>query len=297
MERRIVVLVGGNERVVSTISWSDTAEDVIRRLVPQSKSSSPHILLETWGGCSRMIRPRERVMNVLDGWGFGCQDEPLLQLIKKSSSKLYKSRRTKRRYHCCKVAARKRDPPTPLQPRSKKAKMRDILTIIRRLRKQLLDYRTLTAPNHPSQKKVSFPVDISSLPPELEDDFAALQEALIEEEREEADLQRRKEELTGNILSQERELGTLKTSISTLEAKVKNEEHKKLRLIETTGPPELEGAQKEVAKLQNDLSVRIKLNKLQVSKLQEVNNNVSKVEQEIEEVNKKIATLRLETHL
>ncbi len=31
MERRIVVLVGGNERVVSTISWSDTAEDVIRR--------------------------------------------------------------------------------------------------------------------------------------------------------------------------------------------------------------------------------------------------------------------------
>ncbi len=63
-------------------------------------------------------------------------------------------------------------------------------------------------------------MDISSLPPELEDDFAALQEALIEEEREEADLQRRKEELTGNILSQERELGTLKTSISTLEAKV-----------------------------------------------------------------------------
>ncbi len=48
---------------------------------------------------------------------------------------------------------------------------------------------------------------------------------------------------------------------------MKNEEHKKLRLIETTGPPELEGAQKEVAKLQNDLSVRIKLNKLQVSKV------------------------------
>ncbi len=66
----------------------------------------------------------------------------------------------------------------------------------------------------------SFPVDISSLPPELEDDFAALQEALIEEKREEADLQRRKEELTGNILSQERELDSLKTSISTLEPKV-----------------------------------------------------------------------------
>ena len=48
---------------------------------------------------------------------------------------------------------------------------------------------------------------------------------------------------------------------------MKNEEQKKLRLIETTGPPELEGAQKEVAKLQNDLSVRIKLNKLQVSKV------------------------------
>ncbi len=63
-------------------------------------------------------------------------------------------------------------------------------------------------------------MDISSLPPELEDEFAALQEALIEEEREEADLQRRKEELTGNILSQERELDSLKTSISTLEAKV-----------------------------------------------------------------------------
>ena len=39
-----------------------------------------------------MIGSRERVMNVLDGWGFGYQDEPLLQLIKKSSSKLYKSR-------------------------------------------------------------------------------------------------------------------------------------------------------------------------------------------------------------
>lgn len=48
---------------------------------------------------------------------------------------------------------------------------------------------------------------------------------------------------------------------------MKNEEHKIARLIETTGPPELEDAQKEVAKLQSDLSVRLKLNKLQASKV------------------------------
>ena len=47
-----------------------------------------------------------------------------------------------------------------------------------------------------------------------------------------------------------------------------NEEHKVARLIETTGPPELEDAQREATKLQNDLSVRSKLNKLQTSKVQ-----------------------------
>ena len=52
---------------------------------------------------------------------------------------------------------------------------------------------------------------------------------------------------------------------------VKNEEHKLARLIETTGPPELEDAQKEVAKLQNELIVRTKLNKLQTSKVHVIN--------------------------
>ena len=63
-------------------------------------------------------------------------------------------------------------------------------------------------------------MDIGSLPPELEDDFVALQEGLMEEEREKSDLIRRKEELNMNILSQERELDTLTESISSLEAKV-----------------------------------------------------------------------------
>lgn len=48
----------------------------------------------------------------------------------------------------------------------------------------------------------------------------ALQEALMEEEKENSDLLRRKDELTGNIVSQERELETLKASVSALEAKV-----------------------------------------------------------------------------
>ena len=63
-------------------------------------------------------------------------------------------------------------------------------------------------------------MDIGSLPPELEDDFVALQEGLMEEEQERSDLIRRKEELNRNILSQERELETLVESISSLEAKV-----------------------------------------------------------------------------
>ncbi len=68
--------------------------------------------------------------------------------------------------------------------------------------------------------QLSLATDVNSLPPELEDDFVALQEALIEEEKEKSDLQRRKEELHQNILSQQRELDTLMKSISTLEAQV-----------------------------------------------------------------------------
>lgn len=68
--------------------------------------------------------------------------------------------------------------------------------------------------------QLSLATDVNSLPPELEDDFVALQEGLIEEEREKSDLQRRQDELNQNILSQQRELDTLMASISTLEAKV-----------------------------------------------------------------------------
>lgn len=32
MERRVAVLVGGKERVVITVDWSETAQDVIKRL-------------------------------------------------------------------------------------------------------------------------------------------------------------------------------------------------------------------------------------------------------------------------
>ncbi len=120
----MTVLVGGKERVATTISWSDTAKELIKRsatcfytacllaitlsdscnlyiclythrLAPQSPSnSSSYILLETWRGCSRRIPPNERVLKVLDDWGFGTSlGEPVLQLIKKSSNALYKPRR------------------------------------------------------------------------------------------------------------------------------------------------------------------------------------------------------------
>ena len=63
-------------------------------------------------------------------------------------------------------------------------------------------------------------MDASSLPPELEEEFVALQEALAEEERENSDLVRRREELSGNIQSQKREMETLEESLSMLEVKV-----------------------------------------------------------------------------
>lgn len=61
---------------------------------------------------------------------------------------------------------------------------------------------------------------MGSLPPEFADECVALQEELEEEKKESADLLRRKNELTSNITSQERETGTLTETISLLEARV-----------------------------------------------------------------------------
>ena len=48
---------------------------------------------------------------------------------------------------------------------------------------------------------------------------------------------------------------------------VLNEQHKLNRVIETSGPPELAEAQKEIDKLQNELKMRTKLNELQSAKV------------------------------
>ena len=68
--------------------------------------------------------------------------------------------------------------------------------------------------------QVNLPIDVSTLPPELEDECVALQEEYEEERKESADLLRRKDELTSNILSQKTDTETLMQTISSLEAKV-----------------------------------------------------------------------------
>lgn len=57
------------------------------------------------------------------------------------------------------------------------------------------------------------------------------------------------------------------TSFAWEYIQVLNEQHKLNRVIETSGPPELAEAEKEVAKLQNELKMRTKLNELQSSKV------------------------------
>ena len=64
---------------------------------------------------------------------------------------------------------------------------------------------------------------MSTLPPELEDECVALQEEYEEESKENADLVRRKDELTSNILSQKTDIETLQQTISTLEARVSHQ--------------------------------------------------------------------------
>ena len=57
------------------------------------------------------------------------------------------------------------------------------------------------------------------------------------------------------------------TIIIYMGIQVLNEQHKLNRVIETSGPPELAEAEKEVGKLQNELKMRTKLNELQSSKV------------------------------
>ena len=68
--------------------------------------------------------------------------------------------------------------------------------------------------------QLSLPINVTTLPPELEDECIALQEEYEEERKENADLLRRKDELSSNILSQKTDCETLTESISTLEARV-----------------------------------------------------------------------------
>ena len=69
--------------------------------------------------------------------------------------------------------------------------------------------------------QLSLPINVTTLPPELEDECIALQEEYEEERKENAALLRRKDELSSNILSQKTDSETLTESISTLEARVR----------------------------------------------------------------------------
>ena len=71
-----------------------------------------------------------------------------------------------------------------------------------------------------TQTQLTLPIDLSTLPPALEDECIALQEVYEEERKENADLVRRKEELTSNILSQRNDIETLMETISSLDAQV-----------------------------------------------------------------------------
>ena len=68
--------------------------------------------------------------------------------------------------------------------------------------------------------QLTLPIDMSTLPPELEDQCIALQEEYEEERKENSDLLRRKNELTSNILSLNNEIETLTETISSLDAQV-----------------------------------------------------------------------------
>lgn len=74
-------------------------------------------------------------------------------------------------------------------------------------------------------RQVKLPIDVSTLPPELEDECVALQEEYEEESKENADLLRRKDELMSNILSQKTDIETLQQTISTLETRVSHHSH------------------------------------------------------------------------
>ena len=78
---------------------------------------------------------------------------------------------------------------------------------------------------HSLLRQVKLPIDVSTLPPELEDECVALQEEYEEESKENADLLRRKDELTSNILSQKTDIETLQQTISTLETRVSPHSH------------------------------------------------------------------------
>lgn len=65
---------------------------------------------------------------------------------------------------------------------------------------------------------------MSTLSPELKDECIALQEEYEEEKKENADLVRRRNELTSNIVSQNTDTELLTERVSSLEAKVRHKD-------------------------------------------------------------------------
>ena len=68
-------------------------------------------------------------------------------------------------------------------------------------------------------------MDIESLPEDQREEGLALLEAITEEKKEEEDLYKRREELSDKIGLQEKELKTVKETVSSLEARVNTMHH------------------------------------------------------------------------
>lgn len=64
--RAVCVTVDGTRRILNGLDWRTTAEDVIRRLKP---NSGPQILVESWHGCIRRIGKDEYICQLLEEWG------------------------------------------------------------------------------------------------------------------------------------------------------------------------------------------------------------------------------------
>ena len=232
------ILVNKSKQIVNGVRQDTTVEDIVNWLCSCNNLLGPHSLAEDWNGCTRLLKPNEKLCETFSVWGREGRRVTLKIISDKKLRKLNsgkrrtwvkrKRRAEKKFLHLVTGAAKVACNHYPLGGKQagfckahrklQKRRLQDLVKesaeVFLDLQDQLREDETEVLTNSRSE------ADIAYLNPSLQHEYVSLKNAFIKEKQLKKDLQKHKKELEQTINSRQSEILSLEMNVESTQEKV-----------------------------------------------------------------------------